>query len=67
MRWALTGVCTSETVQTQKDKRCDRTSARDPGRGCRGQAEGGARAGFKGDGVSASQVKVLWGQQGTCT
>lgn len=30
-------------------------------------AEGGARAGFKGDGVSASQVKVLWGQQGTCT
>lgn len=36
MRLAFTGVCTSETVQTQKDKRCDRTSARDPGGGCRG-------------------------------
>lgn len=44
MRWAFTGVCTSETVQTQKDKRCDCTSARDqmsglregPGRALRG-------------------------------
>lgn len=64
MRWAFTGVCTSETVQTQKDKRCDRTllGTQEGVSGLR-EGPGGVLRGTE----FPSQVKVLWGQQGTCT